>query len=241
MSTSNVAEGERVAQGEARVTAVKAAGVTIPAIGLGTWQLRGETCAVMVAEALRLGYTHVDTAQGYSNEDAVGDGLAASGVHAGDPEERELLWAAAILHDIGVAVDYDDHHKHSRYLVLSAGLPGYSPRETALIAQMCRYHRKGSPGLDDLAELGKRGDEALLARCATALRVAEQLERSRDQAVDGLRVEVDGDTAHVELEAHADVRVARWAAQRQRDIFQEAFGLELELSVERRERPAVPR
>jgi 2,5-diketo-D-gluconate reductase B len=78
-----VAQGERVAQGEARVTAVKAAGATIPAIGLGTWQLRGETCAVMVAEALRLGYTHVDTAQGYSNEDAVGDGLAASGVARG--------------------------------------------------------------------------------------------------------------------------------------------------------------
>jgi exopolyphosphatase/guanosine-5'-triphosphate,3'-diphosphate pyrophosphatase len=172
---------------------------------------------------------------------ALWDGLASSGVHRGDAAERELLAAAAALHDIGVAVDYDDHHKHSRYLVLSAGLPGFSPRETALIAQMCRYHRKGSPGLDDLAPLGKRGDEALLARCAAALRVAEQLERSRDQAVDGLRVEVDGDAAHVELEAHDDVSVARWAAQRQRDIFQEAFGLELELSVARRERPAVPR
>ena len=31
-----------------------------------------------------------------------------------------------MLHDIGVAVDYDDHHKHSRYLILNAGLPGFS-------------------------------------------------------------------------------------------------------------------
>ena len=58
-------------------------------------------------------------------------------------EERELLWATAMLHDIGVAVDYDDHHKHSRYLILNAGLPGFSPRETALIGQAARYHRKG--------------------------------------------------------------------------------------------------
>ena len=43
---------------------------------------------------------------------------------SGDPVERELLWAAAMLHDIGTAVDYDDHHKHSRYLILNAGLPG---------------------------------------------------------------------------------------------------------------------
>ena len=40
------------------------------------------------------------------------------------PSERELLEAAALLHDIGVAIDYDDHHKHSRYLIFSAGLPG---------------------------------------------------------------------------------------------------------------------
>jgi 2,5-diketo-D-gluconate reductase B len=69
-----------VAHPEARVPAVKVAGATIPAIGLGTWQLRGEACAQMVEAALRGGYTHVDTAQGYANEEFVGEGLAASGV-----------------------------------------------------------------------------------------------------------------------------------------------------------------
>ncbi|MDO8359577.1 MAG: aldo/keto reductase [Devosia sp.] len=56
------------------------AGAAIPRLGLGTWQLRGEPCAKIVSEALRLGYTHVDTAQGYANEEAVGEGLRASGV-----------------------------------------------------------------------------------------------------------------------------------------------------------------
>ena len=46
----------------------------IPAIGCGTWELRGETCAKIVAEALRVGYRHIDTAQGYGNEEAVGEG-----------------------------------------------------------------------------------------------------------------------------------------------------------------------
>lgn len=69
-----------MAQTHAQVPAVEAAGATIPAIGLGTWQLRGEACAQMVEAALRGGYTHVDTAQGYSNEEFVGEGLAASGV-----------------------------------------------------------------------------------------------------------------------------------------------------------------
>src|SRR4051794_8129649 len=75
------------------------------------------------------------------------DALADAGVHRGEPEERELLWATAMLHDIGTAVDYDDHHKHSRYLILSAGMPGFTPREVALIGQAARYHRKGTPSL----------------------------------------------------------------------------------------------
>lgn len=64
----------------AAIPAVEAHGAAIPKIGLGTWQLRGEQCARIVDQALRQGYTHIDTAQGYANEAAVGEGLAASGV-----------------------------------------------------------------------------------------------------------------------------------------------------------------
>ena len=153
---------------------------------------------------------------------------------SGDPEERELLWAAAMLHDIGTAVDYDDHHKHSRYLILNAGLPGFSPRETALIGQMARYHRKGSPTLGQFSALGRKGDDALLTRCAAVLRLAEQLERSRDQAVDSVEVRIDDGHVELRLEAHEDVAVARWAAQREQDVFRQAFGRDLEVSEARR-------
>ena len=96
-----------------------------------------------------------------------------------------------MLHDIGTAVDYDDHHKHSRYLILNAGLPGFTTRETALIGQIARYHRKGSPSLGLAEALARDGDEELLVRCAALLRVAEQLERSRDQSVHAARIEVE--------------------------------------------------
>jgi exopolyphosphatase / guanosine-5'-triphosphate,3'-diphosphate pyrophosphatase len=159
------------------------------------------------------------------------DELASVGLHGGDPAERELLWAAAILHDIGTAVDYDDHHKHSRYLVLNAGLPGYSSREIALIAQMVRYHRKGKPSMGDLASLAREGDEDLLARCSAVLRLAEQFERARDQAVQGTRVAVHDGVVDVTLEANEDVSIARWAAQRQSDVFRRAFGRDLRVSA----------
>lgn len=62
------------------ILVVRSRGAAIPRIGLGTWQLRGETCARVVEEALRVGYTHIDTAQGYGNESEVGEGIAASGL-----------------------------------------------------------------------------------------------------------------------------------------------------------------
>jgi exopolyphosphatase/guanosine-5'-triphosphate,3'-diphosphate pyrophosphatase len=157
---------------------------------------------------------------------------------SGDPVERELLWAAAMLHDIGTTIDYDDHHKHSRYLILNAGLPGFSPRETALIGQMARYHRKGNPTLGQFSALGREGDDEMLTRCSAVLRVAEQLERSRDQAVDRVRVKVDDGRVELRLDAHEDVAIARWAAENEADVFKLAFGRDLEISAGRRSRTA---
>ena len=159
------------------------------------------------------------------------DALGEAGVHPGDAGERELLWAAAMLHDIGTAVDYDDHHKHSRYLILNAGLPGYTTRETALIGQMARYHRKGNPSLGWASPLMRSGDDDLLARCAALIRVGEQLERSRDQVVRAAHVGVDDGHVALSLEADEDVTVACWAAQRQSDLFERAFGRELGVSA----------
>jgi len=59
---------------------VEAAGARIPALGCGTWELRGETCAAVVSRALTVGYRHIDTAQGYDNERAVGEGIRRAGV-----------------------------------------------------------------------------------------------------------------------------------------------------------------
>ena len=59
---------------------VEANGARIPAIGLGTSQLMGETCVAAVSGALRAGYRFIDTAARYGNEEAVGQGLRASGI-----------------------------------------------------------------------------------------------------------------------------------------------------------------
>jgi exopolyphosphatase/guanosine-5'-triphosphate,3'-diphosphate pyrophosphatase len=175
---------------------------------------------------------------------AMFDELARLGLHKGDPVERELLWAACMLHDIGMSVDYDDHHKHSRYLILNGGLPGYSPTEVAIVAQAARYHRKGMPNPGPLAALFGPEDPARLDRCAVLLRLAEDLERSRDQLVRATRFtltggapggerpvgsDANGDGGEIELRLIADGEsaVPRWAARRESELFARAFHREL--------------
>jgi exopolyphosphatase/guanosine-5'-triphosphate,3'-diphosphate pyrophosphatase len=166
------------------------------------------------------------------------DQLARLGLHGGDPRERELLWAACMLHDIGMSVDYDDHHKHSRYLILNGSLPGFTPIEVATIAQAARYHRKGMPDPGPLAALFEgEEDLARLNRCAVLLRLAEDLERSRDQLVRGVELELLNGSAEgegeVELRVIADgeAAVPRWAAGRETELFARAFHRDLSVAV----------
>jgi len=72
--------------------AVGANGARIPVLGLGTWELRGRTCARIVEQALRSGYRHIDTAQIYDNEREVGEGLRASGVKRDEVFVVTKIW-----------------------------------------------------------------------------------------------------------------------------------------------------
>src|ERR1700750_350451 len=80
---------------------VEANGARIPAIGLGTSGLHGQTCARIVEQALKLGYRHVDTAQAYENEREVGEGLRASGVKRDDVFVTTKIWTTHFApHDL---------------------------------------------------------------------------------------------------------------------------------------------
>ena len=71
---------------------IKANGADIPAIGMGTWTLKGDQCAELVAAAIDVGYRHIDTAAMYANEDAVGRGIAGSGIARDDIFVTTKVW-----------------------------------------------------------------------------------------------------------------------------------------------------
>ena len=71
---------------------VEANGASIPVLGMGTWTLKGQACTELVSHALKVGYRHIDTAAAYDNEEAVGEGIRASGVKRDDIFLTTKVW-----------------------------------------------------------------------------------------------------------------------------------------------------
>jgi exopolyphosphatase / guanosine-5'-triphosphate,3'-diphosphate pyrophosphatase len=161
------------------------------------------------------------------------DGLAQAGLADPASDDRELLWAAGMLHDIGTAVDYDDHHKHSRYLILNARLPGFTPRELHLIGLIARYHRKGEPDASELGKLARKDDGRRLSLLAGTIRLAEQLERSRDQSVASVAVSSANGEVRIDPDAPADADVAIWSARRNADLLESTLGKTVAIAPDR--------
>jgi exopolyphosphatase/guanosine-5'-triphosphate,3'-diphosphate pyrophosphatase len=104
---------------------------------------------------------------------------------------RVLLEAAALLHDVGVAVSNDGHHKHSHYLIQSSEIVGLTDEERQLVALLARYHRKAPPARDHEEFMAlRRRDRSLLERLAAILRIADALDRQHASVVRGVTVKI---------------------------------------------------
>ena len=144
-------------------------------------------------------------------------------LHGCGPAERTVLTAAALLHDVGVAIDFYNHDEHSAYLILNAELPGFTHREIALMALLARYHRRGSPDARPFKGLLTRDDEDRAARLGALLRLAEYLDRSRTQVVQSIRCRVQATTVQLVCQVRGDASTEMWSTPRHADLFQQAY------------------
>ncbi len=104
---------------------------------------------------------------------------------------RVLLEASALLHDVGVAVNNDGHHKHSQYLIEASELVGLTDEERHLVALLARFHRKAPPTRDQEEFMAlRRRDRTLLERLTAILRLADALDRQHAGVVDAVSVTI---------------------------------------------------
>ena len=136
-------------------------------------------------------------------------------VHGLGDREREWLEYASLLHDIGVHISYERHHRHSYYLIKNGDLRGFEPQEIEVIALVARYHRQATPkksheGYGDLNSALRTTVRVLSA----IVRLAEGLDRSHAQALAGIDLFPRGDDYLARLRAKGDAELELWAAHR---------------------------
>ena len=71
---------------------LKTQGINLPRLGLGTFRMQGDVCRAAVESALGLGYRHIDTAEMYGNEEAIGAAIAGSGIARKDLHVTTKVW-----------------------------------------------------------------------------------------------------------------------------------------------------
>ncbi len=110
---------------------------------------------------------------------------ALAPLHQLGATERQLLFYAALLHDIGYFIHRSGHHKHAQYIILNSHLRGFSQEALLLLSNLVRYHRKSLPDVhrhEYFRKLSKK-DRQKLWLLFPLLRVADQLDRGHDNAV----------------------------------------------------------
>ena len=145
-----------------------------------------------------------------------------------------MLEAAALLHDVGSAVSYSKHHKHTFYLVANGDVPGFSDRERGLVALVARYHRRSPPDRErpDLRVLPP-AEFRMVRKLATLLRLADSCDRSHHRVVRSVRARLAGGAVRLELRSRHPTDLEVWDAEREGALFRQVFGKRLEIAVRR--------
>ena len=153
-------------------------------------------------------------------------------LHGLGPREREWLEYGALLHDVGVHISYEDHHKHSAYLIRNGGLRGFEPAEVETIAQIARYHRLSAPKKSH-PEFGalKAPLRKTVKYLGAILRLAEGLERSHAQVVRNLDMHRRDSHLLVRLTTTGDAELELWAAARHAKPLSRVLGAELKFEA----------
>lgn len=139
---------------------------------------------------------------------------------------RELLEAAALVHNVGYLVGYSKHHKHSYHLIVHAGMPGFTRRETEIVAQIARYHRRAKPKLSHTAFASLvEADREIVMKLGGILRIADGLNRTHRETVTHVKLH-QLDQGSIRFDLFGDESgISVWGAERKRDLFEQAFGV----------------
>lgn len=165
-------------------------------------------------------------------------------LHHWGTAERELLWAAAILHNCGHFVSHSSHHKHSYYLIRNGELLGYTETEIEIIASIARYHRRSPPKKkhENYRNLPTKQHRQIVSQLSAWLRLAVALDRRQIGAISQVRCEYRPEVREFYLWLAAsqpgdDCALELWSLNYKKPVFEAEYAVKLVATLENQLHP----
>jgi exopolyphosphatase/guanosine-5'-triphosphate,3'-diphosphate pyrophosphatase len=156
-----------------------------------------------------------------------------AGLHHYGLWEKELLYYAALLHDIGSFLSYSNHHLHSYYLIGNADLLGFYQEEIEIMALTALFHRKGLPSAKKpgYASLD-RGARELVKWLSLIVRLTEGLDRSHQRVVNHASLGAPGPKeVCLKIETSNDAQLELWGIERRRRAIEKTLRRKLMVEI----------
>ena len=154
-------------------------------------------------------------------------------------EERELLWAAAMLHNCGHYISHSSHHKHSYYLIRNGELLGYTETEVEIIANLARFHRKSGHKKkhDSYQNLQSKKYRQIVSQLSALLRLAVALDRRQIGAIKQVKCEYQPNLRELRLrlqptQTDDQCVLELWSLDYKKDVFEAEYNVKLVVSLE---------
>jgi exopolyphosphatase/guanosine-5'-triphosphate,3'-diphosphate pyrophosphatase len=148
-------------------------------------------------------------------------------------EERLLLEVATLLHDIGHFINTIDHDKHGYYILKANPLIGLNEPQQELVACLVRYHRKAFPSLEDpnFKALPQK-ERVTVSKLSALIRLADGMDVSHTGHVTTAVLREKKKAWQLRLEGKGDLMLEKWALEKRRVLFEEIYGVQLEIMDE---------
>lgn len=155
-------------------------------------------------------------------------------LHPWGKDERQLLWAAAILHNCGHYISHSAHHKHSYYLIRNGELLGYNETDIEIIANLARYHRKSPPKKkhENYRNLLHKEHRQMVCQLSAILRLAVALDRRQIGAVSHVQCEYLPHANQMRMlifpsDLGDDCALELWSLDYKKGVFEQEFSVKL--------------
>lgn len=141
-----------------------------------------------------------------------------------------LLEVAAILHDIGIFINMENHNLHSQYILQNSEIFGITPNEKMILSTVVKYHR-GKPWPQDTQQFQilARHDRLLILQLTAILRVSDALDRCHGKNFNDFTIEKTASTLVIHPKAVRAITLETEALAKKGDLFESVFGLHLSL------------